>query len=229
MIDFKQKDELLAGKEYFFHKCLIETSGAHIYWGKLSQSTWEIVTSTLHWFSLTLNDCLPYICVIMLMVIFMTSSEDWLLQFILNGKWSTMCKELWVLRGPAAFVTVRGNHVLLGVKSVAHSEVCGVKRWPVPFRTGGNLAPLQLWHRDLTWPPTHFSYSSLHFNWMRGESKHGLPCQAGLDCNPSSSKEVCVRECACLCVCSYIYCFSSKLECFVTVSITQNYSSSVCM
>lgn len=82
-----------------------------------------------------------------------------------------------------------------------------VKRWLVPFRTGGNLAPLQLGHRDLTWTPTHFSYLSIHFNWMRGESKHGLPCQAGLDCNPSSSKEVCVHECACLCACSYFYLF----------------------
>ncbi len=153
-----------------------------------------------------LNYYLPYICVIMLMFIFMTSSEAWLLLFILNGKWSTVCKGLWVLRGPAAFVTVRGNYGLLGVKSVGHSELW-VKRWLVPFWTGGNLATLQLGHRDLTWTPTHFSYLSIYFNWMRGESKHGLPCQAGLDCNPSSSKEVCVHECACLCACSYIYSF----------------------
>lgn len=39
---------------------------------------------------------------------------------------------------------------------------------------------------------THISYSSIHFNLMRLESKHSLPCQAELDCNPSSSKEVCV-------------------------------------
>ncbi len=82
-----------------------------------------------------------------------------------------------------------------------------VKRWLVPFWTGGNLATLQLGHRDLTWTPTHFSYLSIYFNWMRGESKHGLLCQAGLDWNPSSSKEVCVHECACLCACSYIYSF----------------------
>jgi len=64
--------------------------------------------------------------------------------------------------------------------------------WLVTFWRGGYLASVQLGHRDLTWTPTHFSYSSIHFNLMRVESKHGFQCQAELDCNPSFSKEVCV-------------------------------------